>query len=329
VTNNGPILLFGMPRSGTTWLGKIFDSHPDTLYRHEPDTWQPMSAIPLLAAPADAARHRAYVEAYLREVGTMRADRVAAKQPLFRKRFQSPGHYQLYRLGVAVSKIAGRLGREMPVAFAPRAAGGARIAWKSIESLGRWGLLMDCLPDAAGVQIIRHPCGYVNSVLRGEAAQRFTHGEAATDVGIFSMLSETLQARRRGLTLQSLMTMHPAERLAWRWILFNEKAAEETSAEPRCMKLYYEELCADPVGVTRRLFSHCGLDWSAQTEEFLDASTSQSRADYYSVFKNPRESAWRWREQLPAEDIERVSSVVANSQLGATYLDGGSDWARG
>jgi hypothetical protein len=34
------ILVFGLPRSGTTWLGKIFDSHPETLYRHEPDSWQ-------------------------------------------------------------------------------------------------------------------------------------------------------------------------------------------------------------------------------------------------------------------------------------------------
>lgn len=34
---NGCILLFGMPRSGTTWIGKLFDSHLGTrtgYYRH-------------------------------------------------------------------------------------------------------------------------------------------------------------------------------------------------------------------------------------------------------------------------------------------------------
>ena len=35
------ILVVGAPRSGTTWLAKIIDSHPDVLYRHEPDETLP------------------------------------------------------------------------------------------------------------------------------------------------------------------------------------------------------------------------------------------------------------------------------------------------
>jgi hypothetical protein len=319
-----------MPRSGTTWLGKIFDSHPDTLYRHEPDTWAPMREIPLLAAPADASRFEKYVQDYLASVPAMRADRVAAKQPIFPKSYLSAPGLLAYKLGSGASKVAGRMGWDWPVWFAPGAQPGARLAWKSIESLGRWGLLMRCIPDARGVQIVRHPCGYVNSVLSGEAAQRFTHGEAAQDVGIFEMLAATGQARRRGLTLERLMQLPPAERLAWRWTLFNEKAAEEAVGDARCLVLYYEELCADPVGVTRRLFDHCALPWSAQTEEFLAASTSTSasRTDYYSVFKNPLESAWRWRTNLPAEDIERVLAVAASSAVGVPYADAGRSWNR-
>ena len=31
------VFVLGGARSGTTWLAKILDSHPDVLYRHEPD----------------------------------------------------------------------------------------------------------------------------------------------------------------------------------------------------------------------------------------------------------------------------------------------------
>ena len=29
------VMVLGAPRSGTSWVGKIFDSHPDVLYRRE------------------------------------------------------------------------------------------------------------------------------------------------------------------------------------------------------------------------------------------------------------------------------------------------------
>src|SRR6185312_4530492 len=46
------ILIFGLPRSGTTWIGKLFDSHPDTLYRHEPDSVRRLS-MPLFPEKED------------------------------------------------------------------------------------------------------------------------------------------------------------------------------------------------------------------------------------------------------------------------------------
>ena len=30
------IAIFGAPRSGTTWLGQLFNSSPNTLYRYQP-----------------------------------------------------------------------------------------------------------------------------------------------------------------------------------------------------------------------------------------------------------------------------------------------------
>jgi hypothetical protein len=318
---NSPILLFGMPRSGTTWLGKIFDSHPDTLYRHEPDTWQPPVGLPMIVDLAQAPAHCDRIVRYVEEVQRMRADRVCAKQPIFPKAYASGLETQLYRAGAAVSKAAGRLGVTIPVLGAPRGVAGRswRLVWKSIESLGRLGLLLECLPQAQAVQIMRHPCGYVSSVLRGEAARRFTHGGAAEDFGVFAMLCETVQARRRGLSVAAFRAMRPVERLAWRWVLFNEKACEESAPSARHAVAIYEELCFEPQRMTEQLFEFVGLPMARQTIDFLECSTSTRREDYYSVFKDPLESAWRWQRALPAEEIERVLTVAAQSELGAVY----------
>ena len=77
-----PILLFGMPRSGTTWLGKIFDSHPAVLYRHEPDTWQRLSDVPIVAGRATSPIHAARLQAFVESLPAIRADRVCGKRPV-------------------------------------------------------------------------------------------------------------------------------------------------------------------------------------------------------------------------------------------------------
>ena len=114
--------------------------------------------------------------------------------------------------------------------------------------------------------------------------------------------------------------MPVVERLAWRWVIFNEFAAEDTSGEPRNRVLYYEELCASPESVTRGIFDFCALGWSEQTAQFLHSSTTRSRDDYYSVFKDPLASAWRWQSELSAEDAAIVARVTADSAPARPYF---------
>lgn len=65
------------------------------------------------------------------------------------------------------------------------------VVWKSIESLGRLGVLARVFPDARSVTIFRHPCGYVASVLRGESKRKFEGGTPSSeDWGVYSMLLE-------------------------------------------------------------------------------------------------------------------------------------------
>ena len=91
------ILLFGMPRSGTTWLGKVFDSHPRTLYRHEPDSFGTLDAMPLFPELADAGQYQALIRDFVAALPATRSARVTGKLPLFPKDYQGPRAVQLRR----------------------------------------------------------------------------------------------------------------------------------------------------------------------------------------------------------------------------------------
>src|SRR5229473_3034366 len=60
-----PILIFGLPRSGTTWLAKLFDSHPLTLYRHEPDIESREDRLPYACRPEEWPSHRDLARQYV------------------------------------------------------------------------------------------------------------------------------------------------------------------------------------------------------------------------------------------------------------------------
>ena len=73
------ILLFGMPRSGTTWIGKIFDSHMRTLYRHEPDTWNKIKEIPLLENSECSAKYADFINGYVEQFVLSRRPEINGK----------------------------------------------------------------------------------------------------------------------------------------------------------------------------------------------------------------------------------------------------------
>lgn len=319
----GPIiLLFGMPRSGTTWVGKIFDSHPDTLYRHEPDSWGLLNSIPLMAPLGRLDEYAGKLNVFRDQLPGMCLTKVAGSTPIFPKHYYSALRFNLYRLSIVAAKGAARFAGEWPIRNMIRDSDLPRIrmVWKSIESLGRIGVVARALTPCYGFHIARHPCGYVASVLRGESQGRFTSGVSSSeDYGLFEKCLDTDAAREHGLTLEKLKAMHPVERLAWRWVLFNTKAMSDIEGLSNCMTFRYEDLCQDPRGVAQRLFAFCGLPWQKQTERFVTISTSKEVGRYYSVVKDPMKAANKWRTELAAEDIDRVFSVIDATRPGALY----------
>jgi hypothetical protein len=324
---NDCILVFGMPRSGTTWIGKLFDSHPYTLYRHEPDSVRRLS-LPLYPEVGSASRYRAELEQFVASLPGMRSPKVVGKQPLFPKRYLSVAGLGAYRASVTIAKATSRVRRNFPCLYRPTAAGcaQARVVWKSIESSGRLGVLMEALPGARAIHVMRHPCGCVASRLRGEAAGRFGDAKpSADDLWRFKILLATPTGKAHGLSLEEVARLSPEERLAWRWVLAHEKILADIADCERVLTVHYEDVCAGPIEMTRRMFEFAGLDWQPQTEGFVRASTETTKraadTDYYSVFKPPQASAERWRSELAPDVIERILAVLRNSPMSRFYAD--------
>jgi hypothetical protein len=199
----GCILVFGMPRSGTTWIGKLFDSHPDTLYRHEPDSLRRLS-IPLFPEHGDSPGYRDELERFVALLPGLRSPEVVGKQPLFPKSYQSATALAAYRASVMGAKVASRVRRHFPCPYRPTAANfeGVRLVWKSIESPGRLGVCINALPEARAIHLMRHPCGYIASVLRGEAKRKFSDLKpSANDLWLLKMLLATPTAKTHQLSL--------------------------------------------------------------------------------------------------------------------------------
>ena len=85
------ILLFGMPRSSTTWIGKVFDSHPEEVYRHEPDSqFQLREILELLPSSPDPGRYREKLEEYVADRQTEQILDASTQQT-------KAGYYSVYK----------------------------------------------------------------------------------------------------------------------------------------------------------------------------------------------------------------------------------------
>ncbi len=313
------ILLLGSARSGTTWLAKIFDSHPDVLYRHEPDFALPTTALPPFVTADDFDTYIKPARAYLKQLCDVRAPQVIAKRPLFPKRYRTSAQHALWygHLGLSsalrrVPVLGPRLSTSVPAYLNPQAK--VRPVIKSVMSMGRAGLYARALTEGHVVVIVRHICGYVESVLRGV---RLGKMPGALHL---NMLARMPQAQRRHLHAERLRDMDLLEQYAWRWVLQNEIALELTQGLHHTMVLKHDDLCENPMASAQKLFAFCGLDWDDQTAAFIAASSGQAEHEqYFSVYRSSTDEANKWRTSLTQTEQERILAIAQESEL-ATFL---------
>jgi len=300
------ILIVGAPRSGTTWLGKIFDSHPDVLYRHEPDELVPASG----SIEQDVAR-------WVRQHDA----RTAGKRPFFRKSWQTVPAWLLRSTLVYAGVAAERIG--LPVWPIPDLGdlGRARVVIKSVRLSTGIGSFAQAYPSGRLVLILRHPCGQVASVMRGARDGRFALAKPGTDMP-FDEAEAVRFAAHHGVNELAFQRLPDAAKYAWSWRAFNETAWAAVSGRSNALVVVYEAWCARPAAEAQAILAFAGLAWHGQTEAFLDRSTSyDGPAGYYAVVRNSIAVAEGWRTAMAAEDQEAVRAVVRGSPLIGYWQD--------
>ena len=322
---NKLILLLGSPRSGTTWLAKLFDSHENVLYRHEPDIFLRGSHIPFVPAMDEIPELENQAIDYINQLIKVRSVKSAGSLPNFpkayRSRFSDLIRNGLIRAAKVLELLTGKIGIhpnfQIPDLISRPAPDTPVLVMKSVSSLGRTKLFSHAAPDSRIIHIIRHPCAVVASRLRGKKLKLME------DDAFLDTQSKMPQARKHGLTLERLKAMTHEQQLATFWMLQNEKVMEEMAENPNYKVVIYEELCDNPEMVCQQLFSFAGLEWSSQTADFIELANRQESGGerYYQILRNPKQSAEKWRTELSNQQIADIKHAVSDSLPGKLYRD--------
>jgi len=312
------IFIFGSPRSGTTWLGKIFDSHPEVRYLHEPEialppqvpqfpkdmNWKQLT--PGLVKSVEAWKYTSD----LRTCGTL---------PVFRKSTEGVlGHG--YRkgqvfLGKSIEKLIPTLSRCFSVRKPPVGCDQLFVI-KTVNLLGRAGLFMHALPDARCVFLVRHPCGQIASVLRG------LRKDGNVSSLSYSAIPTSPLGERERVSLGALEQAGALERLAWKWAAFNDAAYKDVRNNPRSVFVRYEDVTARPMDMVGELFSKIGLSWDSQVEGFIGSSVrARGSSRRYSLKRNPQQAAQRWKGELQDDEVSQIREIVCRTAIGRKCFD--------
>jgi len=307
------VVIFGSPRSGTTWLGKVLDAHPGVHYVHEPEIALP-SRLPQFPDAADDEAAGVAREDMRRWLAT-RDLRSMGTRPVFRKDGEGLARFALRKAqvygGKGLERLHAGLANALPVvgAFAaePRVH-----AVKTVNMLGRAGALAAAFPDMRSIHLVRHPCGQVASMLRGHRGH-FESREVS-----YRDMPDSPMGRREGLTLEALAAMPAVERLAWKWAAFNDAAFRALEGSGRALTVRYEDVTQAGAAGVRPIFDAIGLDWHDRVERFIRSSTAESGAEagYYTLKRDPQQAAERWRSELPEADIARILDICTRTEVG-------------
>ena len=304
MTTGRPIVIVGLPRSGTTWTLRALGSAAGTDRILEPDNEDKYPAsihakratgrYPVLQPGDEAAAYRRLWDWILCGAREDRRSRLA-------RRILGPGNSDRIHEGRAdpVTWLAATVARD-PRPQAPGDDGAPhRLVVKSIHAqLGMEWLASEF--DIDMLLLLRHPA----NVLASWMELNLKDARNAT-------LENRPEIRSRYLEPWGvpLPGPDPIERMSWRIGLLVAAIEDARSRHPEWHLRTHEQLCLDPPGEFRQLYAELGLDWGKPSEAFLDGHNTPGSG--YAVNRVASELSDSWRRRLDDEQVATLRRVLA------------------
>ena len=309
MSTTAPVLVTGLPRSGTSWVGKMLELSGELVYVNEPlNPRHPPGRSPGVLN-AEVSHRYQYVCADNEQPWRRAfADTVALRyHPLAEVR-RNHGPYDLARLvkywsAFAVGRARGRralLDDPYAVFAAP---------WLARE-LG-----------VGVVVLMRDPASLVGSWRR--LGWRFKPHEVLEQPLLMRDMLAPWEDRLRALvgSTDELAT------IATLWAATYDAVDRYRRADPRIRVVRYEDLAGDPLPAFGALYAGLGLPWEAAVRDKVAAATSGTRAEHTGFAWSLRGGVSRTAfapmdsraqlaaagSRLPAEDVARVREITAET----------------
>ena len=289
-----PILVTGIHRSGSTWVGKVLAKSSSVCYIHEPFNG--------MCQPGMCAVNFPSVYFHLTKSNS------DAFYPALNDLFQLRYNLAAQLRSVRSPRECARLIRDYYLFINDRRVGKVPLVKDPMAILSAQWIAQSF--DVDILLLVRHPAAFVSSCLQlgwGFHFINFINQPLLLETYFSAYETEIVNYTKNE---QSLI-----DQLSLLWKLIYSVVAEYQQKYPEWLILKYEEVCKKPLDHFQYIFQQLNLDFTPQIQSYIYNSTNYIQPEnifeeIHSVKRNTQKQIDIWKMRLSQEQINRIRTQV-------------------
>lgn len=324
-------LVLGQGRSGTNWVVDNLDISPRTFCRNEPDLCAG-SAFSHLPEPW---RIRA-ASRQLASLWDQAVEQTSTHMGEFDHRLNNPKMYVRglsQRTGVAQLSARPKARRALSTVVRSWRQGEWPMppwvgtldneqifsVFKLVQTYNWAAWVLENRPSVPVVHVVRHPGGRHDSFLRRYVAFEDAEKIRRNKIDQLRVLAAEGDLGARMGSIDDL-TLEEAE--TWFGIYQMEVLENVAAANPRYLRVLYEDMVFDPADTIESIYAHFGLPVTPDVQRRIEEQRTASV--FGGVSGDAADQAYGWRDRLDSEVTTRIENIVERSAIAPWWTEGDS-----